>query len=108
MPNDSIIKAYLEILDKCDNKHPSNARKCADRLIKEDNGSIKEEFKELSSRLGKPVKPFFTLFIQTNVYENKPFLFGYYINKKEFFNFLNVISESDKVTPTYTYKQVLL
>ncbi|MEM3846755.1 MAG: hypothetical protein QXU98_13755, partial [Candidatus Parvarchaeota archaeon] len=98
IPNDSIIKAYLEILKKCDNKHPNKAKKCADRLIKEFNGSNKEQFKKLSSRLGKPLKPFFTLFIRANVFGNKPFLFGYYINKKEFFNFLNVISESDEVT----------
>ncbi|MEM3573949.1 MAG: hypothetical protein QXJ62_06980 [Nitrososphaeria archaeon] len=98
VPNDLIIKAYQEILEKCDNKPLNKAKKCADRLIKEDNDSSKEEFKKWSSRLGKPLKPFFTLFIRANVYGNKPFLFGYYLNRKEFFNFLNVFSESDEVT----------
>ncbi len=106
--NDLIIETYLEILRKCDALPLNAALPCAEKLVKEFNDSSKKEFKKLGKRLGLVLKPFFTLNVHPNKDGKKPFLFGYYLNKKEFLNFINAFSDSDKLTLYQKYKYIEL
>lgn len=104
--NNLIVEAYLEILRKCDNLPSNEAILCAEKLVKEFNESDRENLKKLGDRLGLTLKHFRTLNVRPNKRGKKPFLFGYYLIKSAFLDFINAISDSDKITLYEKYKYI--
>jgi hypothetical protein len=104
--NNLIVEAYLEILRKCDRLPSNRALPCAEKLVKEFNDSHRKSLKKIGNRLGLTLKPFITLNVHVNKNGKKPFLFGYYPNKIAFLNFIDTISDSDKVTLYEKYKYI--
>jgi hypothetical protein len=107
VPNELIMEAYSEILEKCDALPLDKAIQCAKGLVKEFNDSSIEEFRELSKKLGTTMKPFVRLNVYKSESSKKPILFQYYLNKKALMDFIEWFSSSDTVTlyEKYNYTQ---
>ena len=106
VPNELIMKAYSEILEKCDALPLDKAIQCAKGLIKEFNDSSIEEFRELSKKLGTTMKPFVRLNVYKSESSKKPILFQYYLNKKALLDFVEWFSSSDTVTLYEKYNYI--
>lgn len=109
VPNPIIIKIYKEVIEKCDQERDKEqALECAKKIVSERNNEIKKYFSEFYSNEGNSIESFISVHVYPNVFSKKPFLFGYFLNKAKFLNFLTEFSESNKISLYVKYQYISL
>jgi hypothetical protein len=103
----NVTSVYEEISNNCENcSNINKAYDCAKKIVDETNRNLSENFNKIYGR-DKNIELFMKIQLQKNINSKKPILFGYYINWKKFFKFVENFPISNKITLEDKYKYIL-
>jgi translation initiation factor 2 beta subunit (eIF-2beta)/eIF-5 len=107
IPIGSIANLYQEIVEKCDGE-PSleKAKKCADKILKETNRNIINNFNELAGTSDNSYTTWLKIIVKRMTNSHKPLHVSYHIDWKSFNTFLTKMASSN-VSIEKKYKYIL-